>query len=305
MSRTVAKTTRLVLIRRMPIVLSPTCAIDPPPRSLPGRKSGWPRPGACADARWAPCRISLHASRDTLHPTRGRLARTASPPQLPSAHRKKQNEFCETNPKNRDNNPKNADLPQKTNPIKPTSDRQRMRVPRPLWGLGTDSCPMPPCRERRNSIFPNKPISSQYHHTRTNTSSFSLHPSSFRVAPPCRSRCAELSRVTEPNVAIESVELIVTKLGPGRPPDDLPPTMRQNGDRSMLNTMSGWMKGIVFAAGGLLLSAADLSAGEDDVKSSTAAATFHDFSVKDIDGQDVKLSTYRGEVCLVVNVASK
>ena len=73
----------------------------------------------------------------------------------------------------------------------------------------------------------------------------------------------------------------------------------------MPNTMSGWMKGIVFATGALLLSAADLSAGEDDVKTSKEAATFHDFTVKDIDGKDVELSRYRGEVCLIVNVASK
>ena len=73
----------------------------------------------------------------------------------------------------------------------------------------------------------------------------------------------------------------------------------------MPNTMSGWGKGIVLVAGGLWLSAADLSAGENDVKSSQEAATFHDFTVKDIDGQDVQLSRYRGDVCLVVNVASK
>jgi len=33
--------------------------------------------------------------------------------------------------------------------------------------------------------------------------------------------------------------------------------------------------------------------------------SFYDFTVKDIDGKDVTLSKYRGNVCLVVNVASK
>lgn len=44
---------------------------------------------------------------------------------------------------------------------------------------------------------------------------------------------------------------------------------------------------------------AENSKGADTNKS------FHDFTVKDIDGSDVKLSKYSGQVCLVVNVASK
>ncbi len=35
------------------------------------------------------------------------------------------------------------------------------------------------------------------------------------------------------------------------------------------------------------------------------ATSIHEFSVKNIDGQEVKLSTYKGKVALVVNVASK
>ncbi len=35
------------------------------------------------------------------------------------------------------------------------------------------------------------------------------------------------------------------------------------------------------------------------------AKSIHEFSVKNIDGQEVKLSTYKGKVALVVNVASK
>lgn len=36
-----------------------------------------------------------------------------------------------------------------------------------------------------------------------------------------------------------------------------------------------------------------------------AANTIYQFLVKDIDGQDVSLEKYRGNVCLIVNVASK
>lgn len=33
--------------------------------------------------------------------------------------------------------------------------------------------------------------------------------------------------------------------------------------------------------------------------------SFYDFTVKDIDGKDVKLDKYKGQVCLIVNMASK
>ena len=36
-----------------------------------------------------------------------------------------------------------------------------------------------------------------------------------------------------------------------------------------------------------------------------AAASVHDFTVKDIDGKDIALSKYKGGVMLIVNVASK
>ena len=39
--------------------------------------------------------------------------------------------------------------------------------------------------------------------------------------------------------------------------------------------------------------------------STNIAKSIHDFSVKNIDGQEVKLSSYKGKVALVVNVASK
>jgi glutathione peroxidase-family protein len=42
----------------------------------------------------------------------------------------------------------------------------------------------------------------------------------------------------------------------------------------------------------------------DDAKSDTPA-NIHAFTVKDIDGNDVKLDRYAGKVCLIVNVASR
>ena len=43
----------------------------------------------------------------------------------------------------------------------------------------------------------------------------------------------------------------------------------------------------------------------EDSKGADTQKSYYDFTVKDIDGNDVKLSKYRGLVCLVVNVASK
>ncbi len=39
--------------------------------------------------------------------------------------------------------------------------------------------------------------------------------------------------------------------------------------------------------------------------SKVAAKSIYDFSVKDIDGKDVSLLKYKGDVMLIVNVASK
>jgi len=41
-----------------------------------------------------------------------------------------------------------------------------------------------------------------------------------------------------------------------------------------------------------------------DANGSTRAKSFFDFTVKSLDGKDVALSKYKGDVCLVVNVAS-
>ncbi len=41
-----------------------------------------------------------------------------------------------------------------------------------------------------------------------------------------------------------------------------------------------------------------------DGKSGSMEHSFYDFTVKNIDGKDVALSKYKGDVCLVVNVAS-
>lgn len=36
-----------------------------------------------------------------------------------------------------------------------------------------------------------------------------------------------------------------------------------------------------------------------------AATSIHEFTVKNIKGEDVKLDIYKGHVCIIVNVASK
>lgn len=55
--------------------------------------------------------------------------------------------------------------------------------------------------------------------------------------------------------------------------------------------------------------AASVASAKSDEKadqdSPKQAASIYDFVVKDIDGQKVKLSTYKGKVLLIVNVASK
>lgn len=52
--------------------------------------------------------------------------------------------------------------------------------------------------------------------------------------------------------------------------------------------------------------AASLGAAHDDAKKpEMTAKSALDFTVKDIDGKDVALSKYKGDVLLIVNVASK
>lgn len=45
-----------------------------------------------------------------------------------------------------------------------------------------------------------------------------------------------------------------------------------------------------------------MATGNPDYKS---AESIHEFTVKNIKGEDVKLDAYKGHVCIVVNVASK
>lgn len=54
----------------------------------------------------------------------------------------------------------------------------------------------------------------------------------------------------------------------------------------------------------LSISAKEAAKGSLPTSSSTAK-TVHDFALKNIEGQEVKLSTYKGKVALLVNVASK
>ena len=69
------------------------------------------------------------------------------------------------------------------------------------------------------------------------------------------------------------------------------------------------MRPLLWAAGGLLLTGTVAVLGEgksgSPAKTTTEAKSVYDFTVQDIDAKDVKLSDYKGKVCLVVNVASK
>lgn len=47
-----------------------------------------------------------------------------------------------------------------------------------------------------------------------------------------------------------------------------------------------------------------LALAGDPLKDTAMAKSVYDFSVKDIDGKDVLLSKYKGDVCILVNVAS-
>lgn len=59
---------------------------------------------------------------------------------------------------------------------------------------------------------------------------------------------------------------------------------------------------VMFA--GLQVVPSQASAG-DEARNTTAEKSIYDFTVKDIDGEEVKLSKYKGGVLLIVNVASK
>jgi hypothetical protein len=45
--------------------------------------------------------------------------------------------------------------------------------------------------------------------------------------------------------------------------------------------------------------------GSDRTDGSGSATSLYDFTIKNIDGDDVHLAKYKGLVCLVVNVASR
>jgi len=47
------------------------------------------------------------------------------------------------------------------------------------------------------------------------------------------------------------------------------------------------------------------ASGEKQPTQATAAKSVYEFTVKDMDGKDVKLDRYKGNVLLIVNTASK
>ena len=62
---------------------------------------------------------------------------------------------------------------------------------------------------------------------------------------------------------------------------------------------------VVALAVGLKFASDDARAAEPSADATASAKSIHDITVKDIDGQDVKLSKYKGDVLLIVNVASR
>ncbi len=65
------------------------------------------------------------------------------------------------------------------------------------------------------------------------------------------------------------------------------------------------MNRLLFALALLLVTVVALTTFRTNAKETTAAKSVHEFALKNIDGQDVKLDAYKGKVTLLVNVASK
>lgn len=66
------------------------------------------------------------------------------------------------------------------------------------------------------------------------------------------------------------------------------------------------VKALAIAAlvGGVGATMADEKAAKDDRSDGPTAKSVYEFTVKDIDGKDVSLSKYKGDVLMIVNVAS-
>ena len=60
-----------------------------------------------------------------------------------------------------------------------------------------------------------------------------------------------------------------------------------------------------FGLAALLATGLFFGPASDSTVADKASKGFYDFTVKDIDGKEVSLDRYRGQVCLVVNVASR
>lgn len=62
---------------------------------------------------------------------------------------------------------------------------------------------------------------------------------------------------------------------------------------------------LVLAAIGVASALADGAPSEKAAEAKPEGKSVYDFTMKDIDGSDVKLADYKGKVCLIVNVASQ
>ena len=72
----------------------------------------------------------------------------------------------------------------------------------------------------------------------------------------------------------------------------------------MMNTFLSIAILVVLAAG-LRAVPGKVRVANDSAEGESSAKSVYDFTVKDIEGDDVSLSKYKGSVLLIVNVASK
>ena len=72
----------------------------------------------------------------------------------------------------------------------------------------------------------------------------------------------------------------------------------------MRNKTSSWSAALLTVAAGCSIVLAVAQNEKEANNEAMEATSIYDFTVEDIDGQEVKLADYLGAVCLIINVAS-
>ncbi len=72
----------------------------------------------------------------------------------------------------------------------------------------------------------------------------------------------------------------------------------------MCNKNSSWRAALLTVAAGCSIVLAVEQDGQEAKQENMKAQSIYDFTVRDIDGKEVKLAEYKGSVCVIVNVAS-